>query len=163
MTELTNEIGAFLAEPRYATLATHDPDSTIHLTPVWYVFALNTFYFESFSGSRKVKNLQQNPAAPVIVDSRQPGSERWVSASGRADIMSGYDAKKINAGIRRRYLTDDALADERIEPIFDEADDVTIRLRPVRWRSWQARDLDEQLFGGILGKTPERWFLPLDL
>jgi PPOX class probable F420-dependent enzyme len=162
MAELTDEIRAFLAERRYATLGTHDPDTTIHLTPVWFMFDRETFYFESFSGSRKIKNLQQNPAASVIVDARQPGNERWVSASGTAEILSGEDAQKINAEIRRRYLTEDAIADPRVEPIFAAGDDVTIRLDPTRWRSWQAKDLDEGFFGGILGRSPERWFLPVD-
>jgi len=38
MSELSDELRALLAERRYATLATHDPDGTIHLTPVWFLF-----------------------------------------------------------------------------------------------------------------------------
>jgi PPOX class probable F420-dependent enzyme len=163
MAELTDDCRALLGERRYATLATHDPDATIHLTPVWFLFDGDTFYVESFSGSRKIKNLEQNPAATVVVDTRQPGSERWVAASGTAEILTGDEAQTINARIRRRYLTEDAIADARIEPVFAAGDDVTIRLRPTRWRSWQARDLDEQFFGGILGQDSERWFLPVEV
>jgi PPOX class probable F420-dependent enzyme len=163
MTELSDEIRKFLAERRYAVFATNDPDSTIHLTPVWFMFEGETFLFESFSGSKKIQNLQRDPAASVIVDARRPGSERWVSASGTAEIVSGDEAQAINAEIRRRYLTDDARKDERIEPVFAAGDDVTIRLTPARWRSWQAKDLDENYFGGILGRTPEKWFLPVEV
>jgi len=158
MPEPTDEVRA---ERRYATLATHDPEGTIHLAPVWFLFDDGRFYIESFSASRKVKNLRQKPSASVIVGARQPGTERWVSASGTADIRTGEVAQAINARIRRRYLTQDAIDDARIEPVFGAADDVTIRLAPTRWRSWAARDLDELVFGGILGQTPERWFLPV--
>jgi len=163
MPNLRDELHALLTETRYATLATHDPGGTIHLTPVWFLFEDDRFYFESFSGSRKVKNLQLRPELSVVVDGRQAGAERWVSATGRADILGGEEAQTVNARIRARYLTEEALGDTRIEPAFAAADDVTIRLAPERWRSWAARDVDEQFFGGILGATPERWFLPVEI
>jgi PPOX class probable F420-dependent enzyme len=163
MLQLTEELRALLDERRYATLATHDPEGMIHLTPIWFLFDGEWFYFESFSGSRKVKNLERNASASVVVDAREPGRERWVSASGTTEILTGDEAQAINSKIRRRYLTQDALEDARIEPAFAAGDDVTIRLKPTRWRSWAAKDLDERVFGGILGRMPERWFLTVDV
>jgi PPOX class probable F420-dependent enzyme len=159
--ELTDEYRALLSERRYAVLATHDPEGTIHQTPVWFLFEDDRFYIESYSASRKVENLRHTPTASITVDVRQPGMDRWVSASGTTDILSGDEAEAINASIVRRYLTQEAIDDARIGPAFAAADDVTIRLIPSRWRSWSARDLDERFFGGILGQTPERWFLPI--
>jgi PPOX class probable F420-dependent enzyme len=163
MPQLSNELRALLMERRYATLATHDPGGMIHLTPVWFLFDDERFYFESFSGSRKVKNLEQDASASVVVDGREPGRERWVSASGTTEILTGNAAQAINSRIRERYLTQEALEDPRVEPTFAAGDDVTIRLTPTRWRSWAAKDLDERYFGGILGQTPPRWFLPVDV
>ena len=163
MSEPTDDIRAFLAERRYATLATQNRDGTIHLTPVWFLFDGERFCFESFSGSRKVNNLRRNPTASVVVDARPAGRERWVSASGSAEIIGGDEAQAMNSAIRRRYLTPEALDDSRIEPAFAASDDVTIMLVPTSWRSWSAEDLDAQFFGGILGATPERWFLPVDV
>ena len=100
---------------------------------------------------------------PSSFSSRSRAAGRWVSASGTAEILSGEEALTINAGIRRRYLTKDAIADARIEPVFAAGDDVTIRLSPTRWRSWQASDLDQQFFGDILGQTPERWFQSVEV
>jgi PPOX class probable F420-dependent enzyme len=157
-----DDVHAFLVERRYAVLATHEPDGGIHLTPIWFLFEDDRFYFESFSGSVKVRNLERIASASIVVDARRPGDERWVSASGPVEILGGADAQAVNSRIRRRYLTDEALADERIEPVFGAADDVTIVLTPARWRSWTVKGLDEQFFGGILGATPERWFLPLE-
>jgi PPOX class probable F420-dependent enzyme len=162
MAELTGELRAFLDERRYAILATHDPDGGIHLTPIWFLFEDDRFFFESFSGSRKVANLQANPAASVVVDAREPGQERWISALGTVELLTGDEARGINARIRRRYLTPEALEDDRIEPVFAVADDVTLRLAPALWRSWDSKDLDSQYFGGILGAEPDRWFLSVE-
>jgi PPOX class probable F420-dependent enzyme len=161
-TELTADLRSFLAERRYAVLATNDSSEGIHLTPIWFLFEDDRFYFESVSASRKVKNLQRNPSASVVIDRRQPGMERWVSAWGLVDLLGGDEAREINARIRRRYLTHDALSDERIEPVFAAVDDVTIRLTPEEWRAWDSKDLDAAAFGGIIGAEPERWFLPVE-
>jgi PPOX class probable F420-dependent enzyme len=163
MSELSDDVRVLLAERRYATLATYDREGTIHLTPVWFLFDGRHFHFGSSSTSRKVENLRDKALASVVVDSRRPGSECWVSASGSTEILTGDEALAINASIRRRYLTQDAIDDTRIAPVFAAGDDVTIRLTPTRWRSWTVRDHDERAFGGILGRTPERWFLPVDV
>src|SRR6266545_3765043 len=83
-------------------------------------------------------------------------------AEGPVELLRGDEAREINARIRRRYLTPEALGDERIEPVFAAADDVTIRLTPDEWRAWDSKDLDAAAFGGIIGATPERWFLPVE-
>jgi PPOX class probable F420-dependent enzyme len=150
--KLTDELGSFLAQRRYAVLATHDPDSGIHLTPIWFLFEADRFFFASSSGSRKVKNLERTGAASVVVDGRKPGHERWVSASGPVEILRGDEAQAINADIRHRYLTREAL-EGPIEADLSASDDVTLKLTPARWRSWAVD----------LGASPERWFLPVEL
>ena len=162
MDGLTDELRILLAERRYAILATHDPEDVIHLTPIWFMFDNGRFFFESSSDSRKMRNLRRNPAASVIVDARRPGGEKWVSAAGRAEVFGGEESAVVNSLIRHRYLTQEALADERVEPIFAASDDVTIRLTPETWRSWSAEVLDVTFFGGRLGADPDRWFLPVE-
>jgi len=127
MAELTDEVRSFLGERRCAVLATYDPDGGIHLTPIWFLFEDDSFYFESSSRSRKVENIAQNSSVSVVVDARTPGRERWVSASGRVQILRNGDAQAINARIRRRYLAPQAL-DGPIEAALAAADDVTLRL-----------------------------------
>jgi nitroimidazol reductase NimA-like FMN-containing flavoprotein (pyridoxamine 5'-phosphate oxidase superfamily) len=65
VSELTDELRALLTGRRYATLATDDPEATIHLTPVWFLFDDDRFYFESNSASRKVANLRLTTRAFV--------------------------------------------------------------------------------------------------
>jgi PPOX class probable F420-dependent enzyme len=149
--ELTDQLRSFLGERRYAVLASLDPDGGIHLTPIWFLFEDDRFYFASSSGSRKVKNFERSVSASVVVDARVPGRERWVSASGPVEILRDGEAQSINARIRRRYLAPQAL-DGPIEATLAESDDVTLSLAPTAWRSWAAPIVD----------SPERLFLAVD-
>jgi len=149
--ELTDSLRSFLGGRRYAVLATHDPHGGVHLTPIWFLFEDDRFYFASSSGSRKVKNVEQNLSASVVVDAREPGRERWVSASGLFEVLRDGEAQSINARIRRRYLAPKAL-DGPIEAALRASDDVTLRLTPTAWRSWTAPIVD----------SPKRLFLAVD-
>ena len=151
MVELTDELRSFLGERRYAVLASHEPDGGIHLTPIWFLFDDDRIYFASSSGSRKVKNVERSVSAAVVVDAREPGRERWVSASGPVEILRGGEAQSINARIRRRYLAPKAF-DSPIEAALATSDDVTLRLVPMAWRSWAAE----------MGESPEQWFLGVE-
>ncbi len=59
----------------YATLATLNPDRTIHMTPVWFLFENDRLYVPSSSMSRKVKNIKDQPEVSLTVDVRKMGSE----------------------------------------------------------------------------------------
>ena len=151
MGELTDELRSFLGERRHAVLATHEPDGSVHLTPIWFLFEDDRFYFASSSGSRKVRNVGRSSVASVVVDAREPGRERWVSASGLVDILRDGEAQLINARIRERYLAPAAL-DGPIEAALAASDDITLRLAPTAWRSWAAPIVE----------SPERWFRAVD-
>ena len=151
MDGLTDSLRSFLGERRYAVLGTHDLDGGIRLTPIWYLFENDRFYFASSSGSRTVKNVERNFSASVVVDAREPGRERWASAWGPAEIVRGDEAESINDRVRRRYLAPEALGGP-IGAGLRESDDVTLRLLPTTWRSWAAPTVE----------SPERSFLPVD-
>ena len=163
MSKLSDSMREFLNGRHYATLATLNEDGSIHLTPVWYLFEKDCFFVETAASSRKVRNILARPQASILVDSRRKlGSEGWVSASGTAEIIRGERSKEINAKILKRYVTKAALEDPRVGPVFAAAGEVTISFTPHSWQSWELKSLDDQYFGGILGQTPEKWFLPLD-
>ena len=147
---LTDQVRSFLAERRYAVLATHEPDGGIRLTPIWFLFEDDRFYFASSSESRTMQNVAKTISASVVVDAREPGRERWVSASGLAEILRDGEAQSINARIRRRYLAPKALGGP-IEAALRESDDIALRLTPTGWRSWTAPNVDspEQFFQAV--------------
>ena len=101
--------------------------------------------------SRKVKNVEESPAASVVVDAREPGRERWVSASGPVEIVRDAESAAINGRIRRRYLAEAALGGP-LEAALAAADDVTLKLVPTAWQSWAAPVVE----------SPDRLFLAVD-
>jgi PPOX class probable F420-dependent enzyme len=144
-----------------ATLGTTNADGSIHLTAVWYLFEDGRLYVATSSKSRKARNVAAQPKASLMVDVRKPGAERGVTAAGRAVVLSGSESREINRRIHTRYLSAAALADPHIEPVFASFDDVTLRLTPESWVTWDMAALDAQAFGGRLGGTPG-YLLPLD-
>jgi PPOX class probable F420-dependent enzyme len=162
MQTLDDSAREILSGRRYATLATHNEDGSIHTTPVWYVFEDDTLYVGTPSVSRKARNVFSRPNATMLVEIRKTGSERWVSGSGRVEILRDEKSRAINSRILRRYLTEEAMADPRVGPAFAAVDDITICLKPESWRSWKSSEVDKQFFGGLLGSDPERWFRPTE-
>lgn len=151
-----------LLQGRYiATLGTENPDGTIHLTAVWYLFEDDCLFVATSSKTKKARNLLARPKASLMVDVRKPGAERGVTASGSVEVISDYRSQEINRRVHSRYLSAAAMSDPDIGPVFASFDDVTIRLSPLSWIAWDMAALDAQAFGGRLAKTPG-YTLPLD-
>jgi PPOX class probable F420-dependent enzyme len=151
-----------LLRGRYiATVGTENPDGTIHLTAVWYLFEEGCLFIATSSKSRKARNIAARPKASLMVDVRQPGAERGVSGAGNAQLISGEPSGEINRRIHSRYMSAAAMSDPHIEPVFRAFDDVTIKITPGSWTGWNMAELDAQAFGGRLGATPG-YLLPLD-
>jgi PPOX class probable F420-dependent enzyme len=144
-----------------ATLGTENADGTIHLTAVWYLFESGSLYVATSSRTQKARNAAARPKASLMVDARKPGTERGLTAAGRVEVISGKQSQEINQRIHGRYLSAAALADPQVGPVFASFDDVTLRLTPVSWITWDMAALDVQAFGGRLGKTPG-YMLPVD-
>ena len=159
--QIDSSLREFLSGRHIATIATVNADGSIHMTAVWYVFEDGNFYIATSSKTRKAKNLAARPKASLMVDSRKPGKERGVTALGRAEIVSGKESQEINHRIHRRYLSSTALSDPKVGPVFAGFDDVTIRIVPNSWISWDMAALDAQVFAGRLGNT-QGYMLPLD-
>ena len=151
-----------LLRGRYiATLGTENPDGTIHLTAVWYLFEEGCLFIATSSKSRKARNIAARAKASLMVDVRRPGAERGVNGAGKAQLISGEPSGEINRRIHRRYLSATAMSDPHIQPVFAAFDDVTIKITPGSWTAWNMAELDAQAFGGRLGATPG-YLLPLD-
>ncbi len=151
-----------LLRGRYiATLGTENADGSIHLTAVWYLFESGSFYVATSSRTQKARNVAARPKASLMVDSRKPGTERGVTAAGNVEVISGSQSQEINRRIHSRYMSAAAMSDPQIGPVFESFDDVTLRLTPVSWITWDMAVLDAQAFGGRLGRTPG-YLLPLD-
>jgi PPOX class probable F420-dependent enzyme len=151
-----------LIRGRYiATLGTENADGSIHLTAVWYLFEDGDLYIATASRTQKARNVTARPKASLMVDVRKSGAERGVTATGKVKVISGSHSQEINRRIHARYLSEAAVSDPQVGGVFASFDDVTIRLSPTSWITWDMAVLDAQAFGGRLGKTPG-YLLPLD-
>lgn len=151
----------FLNGRYIATLGTENSDGAIHLTAVWYLFHEGSLYVATSSKTRKARNVAERGNASLMIDARKPGSERGVTLCGKGELIAGLFSQEINRRIHGRYLSAAALSDAAVGPVFAAFDDVTIRLVPTSWFTWDMAALDAQAFSGRLGKTPG-YMLPLD-
>ena len=151
----------FLRGRHIATLGTENADGTIHLIAVWYLFESGSLFIATSSKTQKARNVAARPKASLMVDARKPGTERGVTAAGKVEVISGDQSKEINRRIHCRYLSAAAISDPQVGPVFASFDDVTIRLTPASWFSWDMAVLDAQALGGRLGANPG-YMLPLD-
>jgi nitroimidazol reductase NimA-like FMN-containing flavoprotein (pyridoxamine 5'-phosphate oxidase superfamily) len=143
-----------------ASLGTESDDGSIHLTAVWYLFEGGSLYVATSSRSRKARNVLSRPKASLMVDVTTPASERGLVAVCKAEIIRGENSKEINARIHSRYMSEDALSDPRAGGAMAAMDDITLKLTPTGWYTWDMRILDDMVFGGTM-KTPG-YLLPLD-
>lgn len=143
-----------------ASLATKSPDGSIHMVAVWYWFDGTYVYVATSSRSRKARNLQSNLKLSLMIDARDPAASYGVTIAGIAEILSGDVSRKRNMEIHRKYLSESALADPRVAPVFAAWDDVTIQIAPASVIAWDMREADRQFFGGVLEKNPT-YLLPL--
>jgi len=150
-----------LLDGRYiACLATHNPDGSIHMVSVWYWFDGAHIYVATAARSRKARNLQANPNVSLMIDARDPAASFGSNIAGRAQLVSGDLSHKWNDEIHRKYLSEAAMVDPKVGPVFELVDDVTIQITPTSVISWDMRYLDRQYFGGALASNPS-YLLPL--
>ena len=95
-----------------------------------------------------------------MINARDPAASYGVTVAGTAKILTGEPSRNSNAQIHRKYLSEAALADPRVGPVFAAWDDVTIQIAPASVIAWDMREADRQFFGGVLGGNPA-YLLPL--
>ena len=161
MASLADALARQLLERRYiASLATRNPDGAIHVVAVWYLFDGSHVYAATSSRSRKARNLQSNPGVSLMIDSREVTASCGITVAGTAILLTGEASQSWNERIHRKYLSEAALADRRVGPVFAAFDDVTIQITPTSVISWDMREVDRQFFGGVMESNPG-YLLPL--
>lgn len=156
--DLTDSMREFLAAQPFATVATCNPDGTIHCVPVWYLFDQGRLFVATWSGSRKARNAAAGGPVTVIVDDRDTAV--WVAAVGTAEVLRGPASARINDRLRRRYMTDAGI--EALGPLLEQAEDATIAVTPRRWKAWdyQSTLLVAVEAAGIPLTGADTWYRP---
>ena len=162
MASLADAMVRQLLDGRYiASIASENPDGSIHMVAVWYRFDGTNIFVATSSRTRKARNLQSRPGVSIMIDARDPAASCGVTIAGTAQILSGDSARKCNLEIHHKYLSEAALADPRVGPVFASWDDVTIQITPTSVIAWDMRQADREVMGGALGSNPT-YLLPLE-
>lgn len=154
------EIADVLELREIATLGTVNEDGSVHLTYVIFLHESGRLYFETASVTRKSRNALQRGHASLLVQGRAgTGRSLMVAAEGRARIIDGDEAHRINHRIRAKYVKPEAL--DAIDRAYGRFDDVAIEITPIRWRSWTNALLRAEAQKQIEGDYGDVW-LPDD-
>ena len=119
-----------------AVLATLDADGAPYLSAVWFLWDGEHVYVATGGNTRKARNAAARPRGSIIVDSRRNDTLGGAAATGALAVLRGEEARALNERVWAKYLTPQGLADERVGGAIRAHDDVTIRLTPDRWRTW---------------------------
>jgi PPOX class probable F420-dependent enzyme len=94
MTELNETLRAFLAEPRFAVVATINRDGSPQQTVVWYELQGDRIMMNTRVGRIKEKNLARDPRISFCIEDEY----RALTLRGRVEM--DYDPERSQAGIR---------------------------------------------------------------
>jgi len=151
-----------LLEGRYiGALGSFNPGGSVHIVSVWYWFDGSNIFVATSTRTRKAQNLQANPKASLMIDSRDPAASFGATITGSVKFLTGDLSRTHNEKIHAKYLSAAAIADPKVGPIFAGWDDVTIQITPKSVISWDMREADRQVFSSSFEKNPA-YLLPVE-
>ena len=150
------EISAQLLRPLKAVVGTLNPEGSIHLAFVLFLWENDRFYFETASMTKKARNIRERPNASFAID--PPGF--MAMAEGVARIITGDEAHEINGRLRSKYLTAEAV--HAVGGAWGTIDDVSVEIIPHNWRSWSSDRLIEMSQEAAGDLPADQWWVPED-
>lgn len=140
MTE--DEITAFLAEQRTATLVTLGATGHPHAVAMWFGLIDGVIWFETKAKAQKALNIRRDPRVTVLVEDGLTYDQlRGVSIEGRAEVVEDADALwAVGVSVWERYNGEYT---EEVKPLveFMLHKRVAVRVAVDRVRSWDHRKL----------------------
>jgi len=126
--QLSDEVRAFLQEPRFAVLATINKDGTPQLTTMWYLLEDDTIVMNTKVGRTKERNMRRDPRISVCFED----GYSYLTISGTVEMID--DQKTAQNDIYRlavRYDGEEA-AKQQMEEQFSKETRVTLHLKCER-------------------------------
>jgi PPOX class probable F420-dependent enzyme len=107
----SEQIDAFLAEPRHAIVSVIRSDGAPQSSPVWILYESGKVYFSILVDSAKFRQLERDPRISLCVDAGHPDA-RTVLIDGTAELIREERAwsEAISWKICRRYHETEAEA-----------------------------------------------------
>ena len=131
LTSLPDHVRRFLAQPRYAAVATIDEDGAPRQAVVWFLLDGDTIVVNSLDGRRWPTNLRRDPRVSIAVTDRR--DESWVGLIGTVEVVDDQDQAQADiAAMARRYNgADPGRGQGRDRRSFRTQRRVSFRLRPT--------------------------------
>jgi PPOX class probable F420-dependent enzyme len=131
------EIAEFLRGKHTMSLASINPDGSIHLVAMWYGFLEGEIAFETKAKSQKVANLRRNPNITCMVETGDTYNElKGVQIVGTAEIFDDRDRMlEMGKSVFERHVgpyTDEMLP--AVEMMLNKR--VGIKVNHTRVASW---------------------------
>jgi general stress protein 26 len=120
-------------------LATFD-EASIHAVPMWFAQDDDALALATGAASRKVRNLERDPRATLVLHDSRPGFEVCgVSMTGSAEIVRGKHAQRLIERVHRRYVAETG---EKVPAVaeFLRSDDTALRFTPLEALTWDERE-----------------------
>ncbi len=134
-----------LEAERVVTVASYGPRGWPHVMPLWYVARSERIWIWTYAKSQKVKNLERDPRATLLVETGHEYSElRGIQVEANAVLHRDLDtvfefAKELTV----RYAEGiDSVEGDAAEALKAQAPKrVAIEFEPVRTATWDHRKL----------------------
>ncbi|MFL6059850.1 MAG: pyridoxamine 5'-phosphate oxidase family protein [Marmoricola sp.] len=141
--EMTDEeITAFIASRRTATLVTLGKDGHPHAVAMWFALIDGVIWFETKAKAQKAINIGRDPRVTVLLEDGLTYDElRGVSLEGTAEIVDDADALwAVGVSVWERY---NGPYTEEMKPLveFMLNKRIAVRVDASRTRSWDHRKL----------------------
>lgn len=122
---------AFLAENRFAVVATVDPGGAPHQAVVWYRLDGDEIVVNSAEGRRWPANLRRDPRIHFLVED----DYRYVGTRGVVTVIDDQAVAQADiAEMARRYHAHEpATAEALIRDRFEQQRRISFRFRPTRF------------------------------
>lgn len=131
-----NDLGDLLEQPRCAVLATHYPDGSILLSPVWHAWSDDGFSVLVGANDVKARQLRRDPRASIVVAEDSP-PYRGIEVRGEVQILPVTDDVLLRQ-IAIRYLGEEK--GSAYAAGIDPASQALLRLVPGVLRAWDFSD-----------------------
>lgn len=147
----SEEISAFVASRRTATLVTLGASGHPHAVGMWFAVLDGVLWFETKAKAQKALNIGRDPRVTVLMeDGLTYDALRGVSVEGRAEIVDDPQALwNVGVNIWERYH---GTYDDEVQPLVEAMlhKRVAVRFDAQRTRSWDHRKLglDPMPLGG---------------
>jgi PPOX class probable F420-dependent enzyme len=126
---LPAHIHAFLDAPRFAAIATIDPDGAPRQALIWYTLDGDDLIINSAVGRRWPANLARDPRIALSIADQADGY-RWVGLTGTATPITDQPTAQADiAAMARRYHADDPEeAEDLIRNRFERQTRISFRI-----------------------------------